>query len=86
MHTQPCHILNCRRCAAAAKARVIVSRLERRRTSILATLALGITTGDLERIAKVFPNLLTEAVREANGEVEYQMVPKDGCYDTDERG
>jgi hypothetical protein len=30
-----------------------------------------VSNADLERIAKQFPNLLPEAVRELNGEVEY---------------
>jgi hypothetical protein len=44
------------------------------RMFILNTLAGGVSLGDLERIAKFMPYILSEAVRELNHEVEYQMV------------
>ena len=46
------------------------------RLATLETLAKGVSDADLERIAKAFPHLLTEAVREVNHEVEYVMMLK----------
>lgn len=46
-------------------------REQRMRLATLEALAEGISNANLERIAKQFPNLLPEAVRELNGEVEY---------------
>ena len=46
-------------------------REQRMRLATLEALAKGVSNANLERIAKQFPNLLPEAVRELNGEVEY---------------
>ena len=71
MHFESCTTLNCKQCAADARLRTIVKRSQRLRTATLEALAEGISNADLERIAKHFPAILSEAVRELNGEVEY---------------
>ena len=45
--------------------------MERTRRQLLDYIARDISTADLDRINITFPNLLPEAVRELNGEVEY---------------
>ena len=37
-------------------------------------MAKDVSTSDLARIVKAFPHLLSEAVRELNGEISYEMV------------
>ena len=72
MHNiEGCTVLHCRLCRTAAQDRVIAKRLERSRRQLLDYIARDISTADLERINITFPNLLPEAVRELNGEVEY---------------
>ena len=48
-------------------------RAQRTRLATLEALAHGISNADLERITNTFPNVLTEMVRELNGEVEYTI-------------
>jgi hypothetical protein len=50
---------------------VIAKREQRTRLATLEALAHGVSNADLERINIKFPNLLPEAVRELNEEVEY---------------
>ena len=71
MHFESCTTLNCKQCAADARLRTIVKRSQRLRTATLEELAEGISDANLQRIAKHFPAILSEALRELNGEVEY---------------
>lgn len=43
------------------------------RARILSTLSLDVSLEELKRIEKYFPYILSEAVRELDGEVEYIM-------------
>ena len=43
------------------------------RRQLLDRLAKDVSTKDLDRIDQLLPGILTEAVRELNGEVEYVM-------------
>jgi len=47
--------------------------MEYTRRQLLDRLAKDITTKDLDRIDQLLPGILSEAVRELNGEVEYVM-------------
>lgn len=72
MHNiEGCTVLHCRLCRTAAQDRVIAKREQRTRLATLEALAHGVSNADLERINIKFPNLLPEAVRELNEEVEY---------------
>ena len=66
-----CAVLHCKQCAGNARLRTILKRSHTLRTATLEELAEGISNANLERIAKHFPAILSEAVRELNGEVEY---------------
>jgi hypothetical protein len=71
MHFESCSTLNCKQCAADAKLRTIAKRSHTLRLGLALRICEGVSNADLERIAQTFPNLLPEAVRELNGEVEY---------------
>jgi uncharacterized protein YqhQ len=44
------------------------------RIELLRDLAGGVSTEDIARVLRAFPHLISEAVRELNGEVEYKML------------
>ena len=54
-----------------AKEESIMAEFTRRQ--LLDRLAKDVSTKDLDRIDQLLPGILTEAVRELNGEVEYVM-------------
>jgi len=50
--------------------------MSHKREQIIRTLAAGVTTDALAKIAERFPHLISEAERELQGKVEYVMLEK----------